>query len=312
MIYGAKIAWRNNARCIGRLFWKDLTVRDLRHLETAEEVFAACVEHIRLATNGGKIKPTISIFKPGIRILNPFLIRYAGYEEENKQIIGDPASLKFTKLVEKMGWKGRQSPYDILPLAIKIPGDKPQLFELPASEIMEVKISHPEYDWFAELNLKWYVLPAISERELSLGGIRYTCCPFNGWYIGTEIGARNFGDRNRYNILPIVAKKMGLNTTSNGFLWKDRALIELNTAILHSFSKNNLKIGDHHTASHQFTQHCKQEQKLGRIVPADWGWMIPPMSASTTEVFHQKYKNELLLPNFFDPSKSAGTGCPFH
>ena len=34
LAYGARIAWRNSTRCIGRLHWKSLTVRDLRHLST--------------------------------------------------------------------------------------------------------------------------------------------------------------------------------------------------------------------------------------------------------------------------------------
>lgn len=38
--FGAKLAWRNSTRCIGRLFWNGLQVRDLRHLTTAEEMWA--------------------------------------------------------------------------------------------------------------------------------------------------------------------------------------------------------------------------------------------------------------------------------
>src|SRR5438105_1597467 len=74
LAYGAKVAWRNNARCIGRLHWKSLVVRDMRHLQTAEDIFAALVEHLRFATNGGKIRSTITIFapqtpgQPGIRL----------------------------------------------------------------------------------------------------------------------------------------------------------------------------------------------------------------------------------------------------
>ncbi len=49
LAYGARIAWRNNTRCIGRLHWKSLVVRDMRHLSTAEEIFDALVEHIRFA-----------------------------------------------------------------------------------------------------------------------------------------------------------------------------------------------------------------------------------------------------------------------
>src|SRR5262249_49735957 len=77
LAYGAKVAWRNNTRCIGRLHWKSLAVRDLRHLEAEEEIFAALIEHLRFATNSGKIRSTITIFAPavpghpGIRIWNP-------------------------------------------------------------------------------------------------------------------------------------------------------------------------------------------------------------------------------------------------
>jgi len=69
---------------------------------------------------------------------------------------------------------------------------------------------------------------------LDVGGLEFTACPFNGWYMGTEIG-RDLADINRYNKLPIIAEKMGLDTMTNMSLWKDRALIELNYAILYSF-----------------------------------------------------------------------------
>ena len=41
LTYGARVAWRNNTRCIGRLHWQTLSVRDMRHLSTAEEIFEA-------------------------------------------------------------------------------------------------------------------------------------------------------------------------------------------------------------------------------------------------------------------------------
>jgi nitric oxide synthase oxygenase domain/subunit len=41
LAYGAKVAWRNSSRCIGRIFWESLIVQDLRHLTTAAEIFAA-------------------------------------------------------------------------------------------------------------------------------------------------------------------------------------------------------------------------------------------------------------------------------
>jgi nitric-oxide synthase len=305
LIYGAKVAWRNSTRCIGRIFWESLVVRDLRHLTTAEEVFAAIVDHIKQATNGGNIRSTISIFapdspgKPGIRIWNPLLIRYAGYRQADGSTIGDPAQVELTKLCEQFGWRGQGTAFDVLPLIIQMPGQKPQWFELPSEAVMEVPITHPDYEWFAELSLKWHALPAVSDWRLEIGGISYSCAPFSGWYMSTEIGARNFGDVQRYNLLPIIAQRMGLNTGSKLSLWKDQALIELNRAVLHSFTTDGVTIVDHHTASAQFMQHCQRETKAERIVPADWGRIVPPLSACTLEVFHHEMQNICLKPNFF-------------
>src|SRR5262249_22566273 len=46
LAWGAKIAWRNSTRCTGRLHWRDLTVRDMRHLTRAEDIFESLIEHI--------------------------------------------------------------------------------------------------------------------------------------------------------------------------------------------------------------------------------------------------------------------------
>jgi nitric-oxide synthase, bacterial len=306
LAYGAQVAWRNNSRCIGRLNWKALEVRDKRHLVTAEEIFEALVEHIILATNGGKIRPMISIFAPQgveqekIRIWNPQLIRYAGYKLVNGGVLGDALHLELTEVIHKLGWKGgRGSPFDILPVVIQVPSQPPQLFELPRECILEVPLSHPDYPWFAQLGLKWHALPVISNMRLEVGGISYTAAPFNGWYMGTEIGARNLGDVKRYNLLPLIAQKMGLDTRSSRTLWQDRAVVELNVAVLYSFAKYRVAVVDHHTASRQFVLHEERERQAGRAVPADWGWIVPPISASTTPVFHNPCQDATLTPNFF-------------
>lgn len=70
---------------------------------------------------------------------------------------------------------------------------------------------------------------------LDCGGLEFTAAPFNGWYMGTEIGCRDLCDHNRYNILETVGQKMGLDTRSVTTLWKDRAVVEVNAAVLHSF-----------------------------------------------------------------------------
>lgn len=125
----------------------------------------------------------------------------------------------------------------MLPLVIQVKDHPPKLFDIPEQYILEVPIRHPEYDWFEDLEMKWYAVPMISNMKLEIGGITYAAAPFNGWYMGTEIGARNLADDYRYNMLPSVARGMGLDTKSNASLWKDRALLELNTAVLFSFKK---------------------------------------------------------------------------
>lgn len=307
LTYGARLAWRQNTRCIGRLHWQTLTVRDMRHLSSAEEVFQALLDHLRFATNGGKIRSTITVFAPphpdqeGMRIWNPQLIRYAGYRQADGSIIGDPAQADFTDVLRRLGWRGGPgTPFDVLPLVIQMPGQEPRLFEIPREYVLEVPLSHPDYPWFRELNLKWHALPVISNMRMEIGGISYTAAPFNGWYMGTEIGARNLGDAERYNLLPVIARKMGLDTHSDHSLWKDRAIVELNIAVLSSFAAQGVSMVDHHTASRQFLLHTAREQRHGREVPAHWTWLVPPISGSTSPLFQiTTYKNRKHRPNFF-------------
>ncbi len=306
LAYGAKLAWRNSTRCIGRLHWSSLHVRDMRHLTTAEDVFTALIEHIQIATNGGKIRPLMTVFapqlpgQPGIRIWNSQLMRYAGYLQADGSILGDPLQVELTTMLLKMGWKGGAgTAFDLLPLVIQMPYKPLRLFEIPLEVVLEVPISHPHHPGFDTLGLKWYAVPIISDMRLEIGGISYTTAPFNGWYMGTEIGARNFSDANRYNLLPAVAEILGLPPYPERTLWRDQALVELNIAVLHSFALYNVSIVDHHTACKQFVVHEEQEWKAGRAVEADWGWIVPPMSGSLTPVFHRPYQNEMKVPNFF-------------
>lgn len=300
--YGAKVAWRNSNRCIGRLFWNSLQVFDFRHVETEEGIRDAMFHHLDFATNEGRLRSTITIFKPRmaeeVRIWNHQLIRYAGYEEDGG-ITGDPASVEFTKMCQKLGWQGEGSSFDVLPLVIQIGGSEPVWFEIPKDKVMEVSLRHPDYDWFEELGIRWYAVPLITDMRLEIGGLDYTAAPFNGFYMETEIGARNLADDFRYNLLPVVAEAMGLDTKRNSSLWKDRALIELNQAVLHSYQMEGVSLVDHHTAAQQFRQFEKKEQTCGRQTTGDWTWLIPPVSPATTHIFHSSYENRMDLPNYF-------------
>jgi nitric-oxide synthase len=294
LLLGAKLAWRNHARCNGRYSWRSLSLIDARDAQTPAEIAERCSEHLVISTNGGKLRPVITVFRPralgrsGIRILNPQLIRYAGYEDEGR-IIGDPLHVELTRQAMKAGWTPGYGQFDILPMMISVDGRAPEIFTVPPEAILEVPISHPRYEWFADLGLRWHANPAISDLCLEIGGLEYTAAPFSGWYVSSEIGARNLSDTARYDQLPKIAERLGLDTRRNASLWKDRALLELNEAVIHSYAQAGVYIVDHHTASEQFVAHVDREHRSGRLVPSDWAWVNPPMSASTTRTFHRDF-----------------------
>ncbi|MQS15192.1 nitric oxide synthase oxygenase [Streptomyces kaniharaensis] len=298
LAYGAKLAWRNAARCIGRLYWRSLVVRDLRQLSAADDIARECFEHLRLAGNGGRIRPVISVFapdrpgRPAPRILNQQLVRYAGHPavDGSDGITGDPAGAQLAARARELGWKCAEERFEVLPLLIQErAGERPEWYDVPDDATLEVPLRHPEFDWFAELGLRWYAVPAISDMTLEIGGVRYPAAPFNGWYMGTEIGARNLADADRYDMLGTVAERLGLDTSSQRTLWRDRALIELNVAVLHSFQEAGVTMTDHHTESERFLAHVAQEKRLGRPTPADWSWIVPPVSGGLTPVYHRYY-----------------------
>ncbi|MEV4611268.1 nitric oxide synthase oxygenase [Kitasatospora sp. NPDC049258] len=296
LAFGARVAWRNSARCIGRLYWRSLVVRDLRHVDSPDEMAEHCFEHLRVAGNGGRIRPVISVFapdrpgRPAPRVLNQQLVRYAGHRQPDGSLLGDPAGSELAEQARALGWKGGDGRFDVLPLLIQpAPGADPQWYELPDDAVSEVWLSHPEHGWFTDLGLRWYTVPAISDMVLEIGGLRYPTAPFNGWYMGTEIGARNLADADRYDMLATVAERLGLDTSTERSLWRDRALVELNVAVLHSFQVAGVTMADHHTESERFLRHIAQEKRLGRPTPADWSWIVPPVSGGLTPVYHRYY-----------------------
>jgi nitric-oxide synthase len=302
--HGAKMAWRNSNRCIGRLFWQRLNVADARDCETAREVHEACCTHLERARNGGDIKPLLTVFKPiidgeqQVRLWNYELLRYAGYRTENG-IIGDPDEVGLTKYCQSRGWESEESRFDILPHVVQIKDQEPELFDVPESAIGEVRLRHPEYDWFEDLGLRWYDVPVVSNMRLEIGGIHYTAAPFSGWYVSTEIGARNLADQDRYDMLPVIAERLGLDTRTDRTLWKDEALVVLNRAVLHSFDEDGVQIVDHHTVTDQFERFERNEAEAGRDVTGDRSWLLPPMSSATTHVYENDYDNTIEKPNFF-------------
>lgn len=318
LTWGARVAWRNSTRCIGRYFWDSLTVLDQRSAQTGQDIFEALCEHIAFATNGGEIRSTMSVFSPagadgiGPRLWNPQLIRYAAHRLPDGRVLGDPIHLALTDAIKALGWRAAHpTAFDVLPIVVELPGQPPEWFEIPSDLILEVPISHPDHPEIGALGMKWHALPAVSNMSLDMGGLTHTMAPFNGFYMGSEIGARNLSDEDRYNLLPEVARRLGMDTQSRATLWRERAQLELTHAVQHSFAAAGVRMMDHHALSDWFLRFEQEETDLGRTVYADWGWIVPPLGGSTTPVFFKTHwENRVLKPGLFYLPDIHQSGCP--
>jgi len=56
---------------------------------------------------------------------------------------------------------------------------------------------------------------------------------------------------------------------------------------------------DHHAVTEAFMKHFENEVKVRNGCPGDWVWLVPPISGSTTSLFHQEMLNYMLNPNFY-------------
>jgi len=307
LVFGARAAWRHSVRCVGRVRWRSLVVRDARHVSRAQQVYQHLLAHLRFATNAGRIRSTITVFAPDdpagprVRIWNEQLIRYAGWTQPGGVVVGDPRYAGFTTLAQRLGWRPPENRdrFDVLPWVVETVHDGVRLFAVPRSQVLEIPLSHPEYAWFADLGLRWHALPVISHMRLRIGGVDYSCAPFNGWYLGDEIASRNLSDNDRYDQVPLVAAGMGLNTGTDRTLWRDRAVIEINRAVLHSFDTAGVRIADHHREATNFMRFVAAEEQAGREAYADWSWInshpVPPQ----TPTFHRLYPSDEVEPNYW-------------
>ncbi|KAM8980401.1 nitric oxide synthase 3 isoform 1-T1 [Sarcophilus harrisii] len=316
LVFGAKQAWRNAPRCVGRIQWGKLQVFDARDCSSAQEMFTYICNHIKYATNKGNLRSAITVFpqrsqgKGDFRIWNSQLIRYAGYRQQDGSVLGDPANVEITELCIQHGWTPKNGRFDVLPLLLQASDEPPELFPLPPELVLEVPLQHPTLEWFESLGLRWYALPAVSNMLLEIGGLEFPAVPFSGWYMSSEIGMRNLCDPHRYNILEDVAVCMDLDTRTTSSLWKDKAAVEINLAVLHSYQLAKVTIVDHHAATASFMKHLENEQRARGGCPADWVWIVPPISGSLTPVFHQEMVNYFLSPAFHyqpDPWKGTAT-----
>lgn len=254
LAFGARMALRESGWCPARVPWRGLLVRDLREVRDGAAVAAECVHHLRMATDDGRIQPMVSVFapdspwRPGPRIHNEQLVRYAGYREPDgavpRGVLGDRRYLDFTTAAYRLGWRsptGRGA-FDQLPLIVATPHEGLTVHPLPRDVVLEVPLEHPELPWFVGLGLRWHAVPAISNMRLSIGGIDYPAAPFNGVYLCRAIGEDVLADEAAYGLARLVAERLGLDTSTDRTLWRDRVIVELNRAALHSFDAAGVSI----------------------------------------------------------------------
>lgn len=314
LAFGARAAWRNHARCIGRLHWKSLEVRDLRAVTDPDEIAGCLLDHLGDAYNGGRIRSIISVFAPvkGAEIPayveSEQLLRYAGYLGEEGRVLGDPRNIELTRTIEALGWERPETPgmFDMLPIVLRDGVGRRLIYEVPPDARPEVRVAHPDRPAFDALGLRWYAVPVVSGMILSIGGVDYPCAPFNGYYMSTEIASRNFADENRYDLLATVARAIDDDPSADPPLWKDRALLELNRAVLHSFARDGVTMVDHHTASAQYMEFNQREKAAGRIPSAQWSWIVPPQASPACPVFHLPMTDQKMVPNFYRSGMDDG------
>lgn len=316
LAFGARLAWRNHGRCIGRLFWESLEVIDCRHVTEPETMAEQLAWHMRTALGDGRIKSIISVFAPvrgdemPAHVESGQLTQYAGYLRPDGTVLGDRQSVEATRIALSLGWRPEAAPsrFDLLPVVIRDRRDRRSAHVLPEGTCRHVPIAHPDHPALGALGLQWHAVPAVSAMILSLGGIDYPCAPFNGFFMCTEIASRDFADAKRYDLLPDVARALGLDPEAPGApFWRDTALTELNRAVMHSYREAGVTMVDHHTASDQFMQFHAREQSRGRAVAADWRWIVPPQASGICDVFHLKMRDFHPLPNYYVSHEADGS-----
>jgi nitric oxide synthase oxygenase domain/subunit/sulfite reductase alpha subunit-like flavoprotein len=263
------------------------------------------VDALKKAFNNGKITPTVFVFPPrqpgkrGPMFWNSQLLSFAAYEQEDGEVLGDPANLQLTKDIMQLGWKPPRlrSRWDLLPVVAMAEGDDPFIHELTPSDFPLVRILHPGHELqFEKLGLRWVPAPALSRLGFDIGGVQYTATPFIGWFMDAEIGVRNLADTFRYNALPQVAAALGWVETEHEIdrlpeyerlAVLSRAQTELNFAVFHSFKSSGVAMSDTLSAS---TMYCNYDDEhfrsKGYRLPSNPYWLAPPQG-SIVPIWHR-------------------------
>lgn len=116
----------------------------------------------------------------GMRFWNPQLVRFACYEKDDGELMGDRANKTYTDECLAFGWQPPvpRTEFDVLPIVLEDPiAGTTKMFELPKEYHKVTMISHPKYPEFAKLGLRWCVVPTVTCFTMRIGGLDYPCNP---------------------------------------------------------------------------------------------------------------------------------------
>ncbi len=258
LVFGARVAWRNSSRCIGRLYWRSLRVRDRREISSAADIAAESVTHLR---DGDQRRPDPAAdhrvragragpARAADRQLAAHPVR--GLRNGRRGRRRGPGQRRPHPAGPRAGLAGRPPARPVRhPAAARAGGGCTghHCTRYPATRCWRSASSTRSTAGSPTSGCAGTPCRSSASMYLDIGGVCYPAAPFNGWYMGTEIGSRDLGDTGRYDQLPVIAPRMGLSTATDRTLWKDKALTELNLAVLHSFDAAGVTITDHHTES---------------------------------------------------------------
>lgn len=98
---------------------------------------------------------------------------------------------------------------------------------------------------------------------------------------------------------PVKKVGLGLKCCPSSTVCADRLLLHVHSLPPFLFQKRNVTIMDHHSAAESFMKYMQNEYRIRGGCPADWVWLVPPISGSITPVFHQEMLNYILSPFYY-------------
>ena len=194
---GAKLAWYNHTRCIGKLYWRSpdrprLPRRHRRrgHPRRVLRAPARRPQRRPHQADDHDLRPDAP-GKPAARLRNGQIVAYAGLPQRGRHRARRRRRARdHRRSRSRCGWEPEhKTPFDVLPLIVETPTASSAPTRSPTTSIWEIDLEHPTLPGLNDLGLKWYGFPSIANKGMTIGGITYPTSPFTGWYLAPEISA---------------------------------------------------------------------------------------------------------------------------